>query len=356
MTKKILVIHPGALGDVVLSFPALVSLKHEKKASVALLCSSDSGKIAHELNVVSAHFSFESARFSSLFHQEMTPGAKEFICDYDIITLISLSDTIEGHLRQNHGGEVHTISPRPPVEEETHVAMYISRQLENRGLLDKCATRNADSVLNPTAAMRNRKIHNPQSGMGNGMSPFFGHVVGQIESPQKKVIIHPGAGSPRKRWPVEHFVEVATFVKWMDLGEVVFMLGPAESDLAPFLNARLRGCFRVSEICDASSLMVLLRQARCFVGNDSGVTHLAAFAGIPTVAIFGPSSLKRWSPVGPATRVLRGAAHCSPCFETDVANCEAPQCLSGVSVEMVLDAVRDLAHLRQNGGHDEKFT
>ncbi|MEE9401651.1 MAG: hypothetical protein V3V47_00480, partial [Desulfobacteria bacterium] len=60
MTKKILVIHQGALGDLVLNFPALVSLKHEKKASVALLCSSELGKTAHELNIVDAHFSLES--------------------------------------------------------------------------------------------------------------------------------------------------------------------------------------------------------------------------------------------------------------------------------------------------------
>ena len=356
MTKKILVIHPGALGDVVLSFPALVSLKHENKASVALLCSSDSGKIAHKLNVVSKRFSFESAFFSSLFHQEMTRGVKEFLGDFDTITLISLSDTIEDHLRQNHGGKVHRISPRPPVEEETHVGMYIIRQLEDQSLLNKCATRNAANALKPTGAMRNLHIGTPEFEMGNGTSLFYKQVLGQIEGLPKKVVIHPGAGSPRKRWPVEHFIEVATFMRGMDLGEVVFMLGPAESDLAPLLKARLRGCFQVRETCDVSSLMVLLSQARYFVGNDSGITHLAAFVEIPTVAIFGPSSPRRWSPVGPATRVLRGEAPCSPCFETDTANCEVPQCLRGVSVDMVLDAVRDLAHHRQNGGHHGKFT
>ena len=356
MTEKILVIHPGALGDVVLSFPALVALKRQKKASVSLLCSSDPGKIAHELNVVDAHFSFESARFSSLFHQEMTPGVIEFISDYDTITLISVSDTMEGHLRQNHGGKVHRISPRPPVEEETHVALYIIRQLENKGLLDKCGTRTAASLLKPTGAMRNRQTRDPQSTIRDEASPFCGQAVDQIEGLQTEVVMHPGAGSPRKRWPVERFIQAAASVKGMDLGEVIFVLGPAESDLAPFLKARSRGCFRVCEVSDVSYLMVLLGQARSFVGNDSGVTHLSAFAGIPTVAIFGPSSPKRWSPVGRATRVLRGAGHCAPCFEMDTANCEDPQCLSGVSVDMVLDAVTDLGRLRRNGGHDDAFS
>ena len=130
----------------------------------------------------------------------------------------------------------------------------------------------------------------------------------------------------------------------MNLGEVVFVVGPAESDLAPFIKAGIKGDFRAREVCDLSCLIPLVLQARCFVGNDSGVTHLAAFLGIPTVAIFGPSSPKRWSPVGPATTVLRGEADCAPCFEKDTVNCKDPQCLSGVSVDMVLHAVRGLLH------------
>jgi len=62
--------------------------------------------------------------------------------------------------------------------------------------------------------------------------------------------------------------------------------------------------------------------------------------GIPTGAIFGPSSPKRWSPVGRAANVIRGAAECAPCFEVNAVNCEDPQCLSGVLVDTVLEAVR----------------
>jgi len=345
MTEKILVIHQGALGDLVLNFPALVSLKQEKKASVALLCSSDPGKIAHELNVVDVHFSLESARFCSLFHEEMTPVVKEFISDYDTIISISFSDAIESHLRQNHGGKVHKISPRPPVEEETHVALHMMRQMQAKGLLDECGMRIVDTKCN---------VFKPS-----------GTTLGEIENRKSKIrglrrknviIMHPGAGSPRKRWPVENFVQVATIIRGMNLGEVVFVVGPAESDLAPFIKARQKGGFRVYEVCDLSHVMVLVQQARCFVGNDSGVTHLAAFMGTPTVAIFGPSSPKRWAPVGRATKVLRGAADCAPCFEMDGVDCKDPQCLSGVSVDMVLDAVREITLVSQDQTNKKPVT
>lgn len=332
MTKKILVIHQGALGDLVLSFPALLSLRHEAKACVALLCSSELGKMAHELNVVDAHFPVESARFSTLFCGEMTPLVETFISDYDTIILISFSDAIEYHLRQNHGGEVHRISPRPPVDEETHVVLHLMRQLRTRRLL-----------ISPGIF-----CSFPSKAMSISSGPD-----GSLPRQEPLVVMHPGAGSARKRWPVENFVQAAIIIRGENLGEVVFLVGPAESDLTPVVKSRSKEGFRVYEVSDPFYLMGLVRQARCLIGHDSGVTHLSAFMGTPTAAIFGPSNPKRWSPVGRATKVLRGATDCTPCFETDTVNCEDPKCLNGVSVNMVLDAVRELVSL--GGSYDGKF-
>ena len=53
------------------------------------------------------------------------------------------------------------------------------------------------------------------------------------------------------------------------------------------------------------ALASLLRRCAAYLGNDSGVTHLAALAGVPTVALFGPSDPARWSPLGPRVTVLR---------------------------------------------------
>ncbi|UCD86298.1 MAG: glycosyltransferase family 9 protein [Desulfobacterales bacterium] len=322
MKEKILIIHQGALGDSVLNFPAFISLKRERKASVALLCSSELGKTARALNIVDALFSLENARFSTLFGGEMTPFVKIFINNYDIIILISFSDAVEHHLRQNHGGEVHRICPRPPVDEEAHVALHLMKQLRAKRLLTS-----SDILFSfPFKVI-------PISYSSGGRMPQQEHVV----------VMHPGAGSARKRWPVKNFIEAAMVIKGEKPGEVVFLVGPAESDLAPVVKSMSNGDFRVYEVSDLVSLMELLKQTRCLIGNDSGVTHLSAFMGTPTVAIFGPSNPKRWSPVGRATKVLRGVVDCTPCFETDAANCEDPKCLNGVSIRMVFDAVRELA-------------
>jgi len=355
MKKKILVIHQGALGDLVLIFPALMSLKHEEKASVALLCTNGLGKIAHELNVVNEHFSLERARFYCLFSEEMTPVVKEFINDYDTVVLISFSDVIERHIRQNHRGKVHRISPRPPVEEETHVTLHLIRQLQRKRLLkNTCGFEPQKRVHSPSASGPPKADRELQSLRSKPLS-ITSNMDGSLLRKERFVVIHPGAGSQKKRWPLKNFIQVAAAIRGMNLGEVVFIIGPAESDLAPFIKARTKEGFRVDEVYDLSYVTALLRQARCFIGHDSGVTHLAAFMGTPTVAIFGPSSPKRWAPVGHAVKVLRGEADCAPCFELGVVDCKDRQCLDGVSADMVLDAVRELVHLGGNRGCDGGF-
>ncbi len=93
-------------------------------------------------------------------------------------------------------------------------------------------------------------------------------------------------------------------------------------------------------IQDLSEVLALMKASSFFIGNDSGLTHLAAYMGVATVAVFGPSSPMRWTPMGDSVKLLRGTQDCLPCFEIAKDNCDDPQCLSGVSVNMVLDAVR----------------
>lgn len=314
---KILVIHQGALGDVVLSFPALSALRQERGVALALLCNNQIGRIAKELRVVDAHFPVESARFCGLFSEDMGHDMVDFINQYESIIFVGFSDCVESHLRKNHKGQTCKITPRPQEREETHVGIHMMKQLVANSLL-KESNDIAFHTNCPTKQTKNLQKQN-----------LF--------------LVHPGAGSKRKRWDIDDFIEVADAIREMNLVEVVFLIGPAETDLLPTIRNRVRGRFRVCQIEHLSKVTALIKASGCFIGNDSGLAHLASFMGIPTVAIFGPSNPNRWSPMGRAVRVLRGAAPgCSPCFEVAETNCKDPQCLEGVSVEMVVDAVREL--------------
>lgn len=113
------------------------------------------------------------------------------------------------------------------------------------------------------------------------------------------VVIHPGSGSARKNWPLEGFEEVAAELASRGRA-VTWRLGPAEE------GWRLRDGASVDRAGGIPALARDLAGARVYLGNDSGVTHLAAAVGCPTVAVFGPTDPGVWAPRGGLVRVVRG--------------------------------------------------
>ncbi len=109
-------------------------------------------------------------------------------------------------------------------------------------------------------------------------------------APHGCAVIHPFSGSRWKNWPLERFQQVAA---WLETRmEVAWCAGPEEE---------LVGARRFD---DLYSLACWLAGARLYVGNDSGITHLAAAAGAPVVALFGPTDPAVWAPRGQRVEVV----------------------------------------------------
>jgi heptosyltransferase-3 len=122
------------------------------------------------------------------------------------------------------------------------------------------------------------------------------------------IAIHPFSGGRRKNWPLARFRELAA-----RLGEIVgWSAGPEEP-----LDAATR-------FDDLWSLAQWLARASLFVGNDSGISHLAAACGVPVVALFGPTDPRVWAPRGTNVRVVasRDGAMESITVDEVVATCE----------------------------------
>jgi heptosyltransferase-2 len=111
--------------------------------------------------------------------------------------------------------------------------------------------------------------------------------------PGRFLLILPGSGSAQKNWPAGNFAVLAERIHSVDRALVV--LGPAEPSLAPVFHAR---ALPVASDIELGELAGIARLARCFVGNDSGVSHLAAAAGARGIVIFGPTDPERWRPLG----------------------------------------------------------
>jgi heptosyltransferase-3 len=107
-------------------------------------------------------------------------------------------------------------------------------------------------------------------------------------------VIHPFAGSPKKRWPIDRFQALAQ--QLADRLPVEWCAGPEDE---------LPGARRFAGLYQ---LACWLASARCYVGNDSGPTHLAAAVGTPVVALFGASDPAVWAPRGPNVSVVSAAS------------------------------------------------
>jgi ADP-heptose:LPS heptosyltransferase len=117
--------------------------------------------------------------------------------------------------------------------------------------------------------------------------------------PERFLALHPGSGSPRKNWPAQRFAALA---ERLAAGcPFLVVEGPADERAAAPLR---RPPAVIARGLSLRGLGALLSRAGLFVGNDSGVAHLAAAFGAPTLALFGPTSAAVWAPLGPRVRVL----------------------------------------------------
>lgn len=129
-------------------------------------------------------------------------------------------------------------------------------------------------------------------------------AVGLVARPGGPIVVHPGSGGEDKCWPVECFEALLEGLRGRGLS-VLPVLGEAEVERWP--AERLERWVGVHDAAlprSVGELHGLLTGARAYVGNDAGPTHLAAQLGLPTLALFGPTDPRVWSPRGPGASVL----------------------------------------------------
>jgi heptosyltransferase-2/heptosyltransferase-3 len=162
------------------------------------------------------------------------------------------------------------------------------------------------------------------------------------------VVLHPGAGSALKSWPLDRLAEAGGAVAAM-IGARIAVTGAAhERSLADALCGLLpSGAANLAGRLGWGELEALLGRAALVVGVDSGPLHLAVAACTPSVALFGPADPAQFGPWGsPARhRVVSADLPCRPCRRLDWCALEPgglgpPPCMRGIEVSMVLAAAR----------------
>ena len=159
------------------------------------------------------------------------------------------------------------------------------------------------------------------------------------------VAVAPGSGSSGKNWPLGGYWELTRHLAWEVQARVVWLAGPAEEGMLPYMRAlsQAQG-FTLWENQPLPRVAALLARCRLYIGGDSGLTHLAAAAGAPAVlALFGPTDPCLWAPAGEQVAVLTPGGMISPGVEEgrNIAPFQ-PQDLALLPLEAVVQAAARL--------------
>ena len=323
--NQLLIIHQGALGDFVVTFPILKALR-TTIPRIDGICRSSFGRLAVDLGVLDTSHPLESARFASLYTERIDPEMVTLMSTYRSILLFSFSELLERSVKTINGLRVFRILPWPAVTQKNHITEFLARQVRNCNLLDKEACRRFSRALFHLKGDANRKR---RSGA--------------------RAIISPGAGSVKKRWPLERFMMVAAKLKNHGLQPLI-ILGPAEVDLEAALHHIPQSQLQVVNTRSFQELITVLESAVIYIGNDSGVSHLAAFLNVPTLVIFGPSDPDRWRPFGDHVRIVKAVSPCSPCFGTDRPDCPERNCLEEINPDRIVEALEGMFDTEREAG------
>jgi ADP-heptose:LPS heptosyltransferase len=143
----------------------------------------------------------------------------------------------------------------------------------------------------------------------------------------------PGSGAREKNWPDVFFRLIADWWRQRTSGTVVVILGPVEEERGAD-RALTHGAV-VARHLSLSQLVALLARADLYLGNDSGVSHLAAALNVVSVVLFGPSNVKQWAPRGQNVTVLSQQVECAPCTVSVMKKCAHRRCLTTLRPEYV---------------------
>lgn len=297
MRRNVLVFHTGALGDLVLALPIALALTRLYPTSrVRFIAAAQKAVLAARLAGVEP-IDVENG-FSVLFSEsaDVPDPIRRLLADaHRILTFVAEPDdpwsrrvrTLAPEARLTH------LRLRPPPGWSDPAAPDHRHAVDH--LVHQCGRPDRGGDVTLHEAARQMRLHVARTGL-----------LRQLPAQGRGILLHPGAGSPTKCYPLDSFRELALLARDALKDDILWVLG--EVELERMGTADRRAMEAVGDVHVTTDLLNLLEEltaARVLVGNDSGPGHLAALAGVPVLSLFGPTDPAVWSPLGPHVRVLR---------------------------------------------------
>jgi ADP-heptose:LPS heptosyltransferase len=287
--NRILVIRGGAIGDFILSLPALKALRDTyPDAHIEILGYKHIAALAENRFYAQAVHSIEYGPLSSFFAKssELPAELANYFTSFDLI-ISYLYDPDEIFERNLRACGVQNLIPGPgaKIDSSAHAARQLAKPVEELGIkvVDLAAK------IFPCAEDRQ----------------FARDFLRDL--PRPSLTIHPGSGSEKKNWPLENWIDLGNDLLGRESFRGSILIISGEADRAQV--ARLEELWQNERVAFAKNLplvhLAALFENSIFVGHDSGISHLAAAAGANCILLFGPTDPDIWAPQNENARVIR---------------------------------------------------
>jgi heptosyltransferase III len=282
-----LIIFPGALGDLMCLLPSLrARAARFPEVALELMARAELARFAVGRMGIRQGHSIDRPEVARLFAQNGTSEARPFFSQFSHIDCFFAAgdEQFRRSLKLAAGVEVDIsfYRFRPPTE--GHVSAAYLRMI-------------GEPVIEP--------LRSAIELMPEDLSLAGQRLQALGLEPGRFVLLLPGSGSIKKNWPAENFAALAKRIR--SEAEVLVVLGPTEVALGPVF---LREGLTVLKDLELGELAGIARCSQGFVGNDSGVSHLAAAAGARGLVLFGPTQPQRWRPLGKVKVIRRVPLEC----------------------------------------------
>lgn len=279
--REALLVHGGALGDFVLSLRIVEALRLCGARRVVLLGKPHFARLAVQAGRIDEVIDIDTGGAHALFSaDEALPSElvrRIAACD---IAIETLGSSLPDRLRETGIPSVISVDPRPRPDWRGHISDQWLADLREAGLDARPGSPHID--IKADACPRETACGGVLAASGCG----------------RLAVVHPGSGGIDKCWPAADFAAIGRHLA--DFGvRPVALLGPVEAERMPTaMRDDLSRTLPVIEGLSLEDAARLIAAARLYVGNDSGVSHLAAAVGTSSVIIFGPTNPILWRPLG----------------------------------------------------------
>jgi lipopolysaccharide heptosyltransferase III len=275
--NRILVIRGGAIGDFILTLPALKVLRDAHPAAHIEV-------LGYKHIALLAKNRFYADQIHSIAEGADLPHElANYFASFDLIVsyLYDPNLIFEANLRRS--GSKKVICGPATIENSVHATRQLVRPIEELGLV----VSDFASKVFPSEADRHRAAE------------FLAGLTMPI------VALHPGSGSEKKNWQLQNWITLGNYVQENFAASLVIVSGEAEQSQTKklqtiFDNSRTR----FANLLPLPHLAAVLEKT-IFVGHDSGISHLASATGADSILLFGPTDPAVWAPLNKNVCVIR---------------------------------------------------